>query len=224
MFDCSLCPYKTENRLELNSHAFSKHYQCIICSKTFQDSQSLIDHKKKDHTKKNASHNCQDCDFSSRNQNDVQFHIVEEHQKCFMCDENFDAMDKILQHLKNIHEYQVLKCDSCPFESLRISQLLNHKNSHIKNNDQILEMPSKPDSDKNNKDPSSAVAAPAGGRPKRKRTFSKSYSETMPILEDQSSKVEKISTPRTKGNFTRPEIDFWTALCLLFLVSRNLLF
>lgn len=193
MFDCNLCPYKTESRPDLNSHAFSKHYQCIICLKTFDSSESLITHKKSEHTKKNAPiHNCGVCDFNSRNQNDVQFHMVEEHQKCWMCDETFDSVDKIHQHLRNIHEYKVLKCDSCPYESLRISQLLNHKNNHIKNNDQILEIPSSSSSEepevKNIK------------RPKRKRSFSKSYSETIPVLEDLQSVNNSSSTPNNKGS------------------------
>ena len=49
--NCTLCDFVAKQQLELNTHAFSKHNQCVTCGKTFGNAFELISHKKSVHHK-----------------------------------------------------------------------------------------------------------------------------------------------------------------------------
>ena len=53
---------------------------------------------------------------------------AEIHGICWLCEQKCPT-NGILQHLKNIHDYNVLNCEDCDFMSLRNTELLQHKNS-----------------------------------------------------------------------------------------------
>ena len=49
--NCTLCDFVAKQQLELNTHAFSKHNQCVTCGNTFGNASELISHKKSVHHK-----------------------------------------------------------------------------------------------------------------------------------------------------------------------------
>ena len=46
---CNLCGFVVSKQFSLNSHAFSKHFQCLICGKVFGSTLELKSHKKSEH-------------------------------------------------------------------------------------------------------------------------------------------------------------------------------
>ena len=48
---CKICNFVASNQVTLNSHAFSRHCQCVLCGNIFNSTLDLISHKKSEHHK-----------------------------------------------------------------------------------------------------------------------------------------------------------------------------
>lgn len=48
---CKICDFVASNQITLNSHAFSRHCQCVLCGNIFNSTLELISHKKSEHHK-----------------------------------------------------------------------------------------------------------------------------------------------------------------------------
>ena len=139
---CKICDFVTMKPLELNSHAFAKHNQCIICSQVFNSSMDLITHKKAQHSKKvmkKADLKCKMCEFSTKLNSNLQFHTVSHHKICPECEEDFsdgETKGDVFDHMKLMHEIRIYECNICDFKAFKFSTLQNHKKeSHSKNED-----------------------------------------------------------------------------------------
>ena len=130
---CTLCDFVASEQQKLNEHAFSKHFQCVICGKVCTSALDLITHKKSMHHKnrtKDPSNSCKYCSYKTEIKSDWQFHVAMKHDICWICDEKQSNSDLLFNHLEDIHQHDVLKCKRCEFRTLDSDSLTFHKDSH----------------------------------------------------------------------------------------------
>jgi KRAB domain-containing zinc finger protein len=147
-FLCDCCSYRTQSRLELQSHMLSTHgnevgdmkeYMCFICSKGYSSKRGLNNHLMRHSEEGPPGFDCQEPGCKSRlvSKSALKNHIRRVHTKrsedageqVFLCD--FKGCDKTFKETKHLKVHRMqhtderpLKCELC-FYSCRQRNSMN---------------------------------------------------------------------------------------------------
>ena len=138
-FRCELCPFKTNNRKNLNTHINRMHNKkgiaCKDCGKLFREKRGLDEHRATAHGFGGKRYKCEQCRYETARTNNLQVHIKVVHEKIkrFFCREcNYAAALKayLAYHIESVHSRdKKFKCDKCPHAAASKGNLKNHTES-----------------------------------------------------------------------------------------------
>ena len=139
---CDKCDFKGSTLKNLEKHMISQHdfkklYNCAICSKSFNHSSSLSNHKKRVHG--NKDYKCDMCDYVTSTNAYLSVHKEAVHEKvrdkvCPHCGKTFVLKSVLSLHIKNIHQgkRKEVWCDICKKTCVTYTDLSAHMRNHHK--------------------------------------------------------------------------------------------
>ena len=122
IYSCSLCNYKFQTFMGLNTHVFNRHERkvtdkgCSFCGKEFANKMDLKNHIDIEHKEK--KYECVKCDASYLHQRTLMLHIEQVHEgkkhQCTTCGEIFESIGRLETHIAVKHDRSKLfECPSC---------------------------------------------------------------------------------------------------------------
>ena len=78
---------------------------------------------------------CTKCTFFTKVEKEFNFHLANEHEMCWLCQEKWPFHEKlahsgVIWHLKNDHQYELFNCCECSFVTLSEASLIAHESNH----------------------------------------------------------------------------------------------
>ena len=140
-FKCELCPFKTNNRRNLNAHINGVHNEnhvCIECGYTYGCKQNLKRHIDEVHEKikGNNKFKCEKCPYTSGRKQRLKSHIEVVHEKirrflCGKCSYTATTKANLIYHIESVHNVgeKKFKCEKCPHASASKGNLKKHTES-----------------------------------------------------------------------------------------------
>ena len=88
---------------------------------------------------------CKKCTFFTKIEQELNFHLANEHEMCWLCQEIWPFHEKlphtgVFCHLKNDHQYKLFNCCECSFVTLSAASLIEHESTHS-----VIEIDNSPD-------------------------------------------------------------------------------
>ena len=131
---CPICKFVLKDKFHLKVHLRLVHFYCATkeCNEEFGSKDELLSHLQAEHPNESISDMVKDklCKFCSakyRDNGTLRIHYRGVHLYCDFCDKTLEDRDHILEHLKEVHNFNI----SCP--DCNKSFLTNHSmNSHKK--------------------------------------------------------------------------------------------
>ena len=118
---CDFCQHKNFNIYVVRQHVRKKHSQEL---KNVPENQKNYHHHRCEFSK---------CSFASKNKQDWQVHMIGNHKKCPECKARLrSSEEEPLDHMANVHNWTVNRCEFCSYKTLRTHNLNDHiKRQHI---------------------------------------------------------------------------------------------
>ena len=137
-FQCEGCPFKTNNRRNLNQHingVHNKNHVCIECGKSYRDKRNLKEHREVVHLG-NKKFKCEQCPYTSGCKQNLKKHIKAVHEKirrfvCEKCSYTATTKDNLMYHTESVHKIgdKKFKCEKCAYTSASKGNLKRHTES-----------------------------------------------------------------------------------------------
>ena len=124
MIQCDICDFTAMHNYVMINHNWDKHFRCHLCHIQFQLKLELKDHMIGVHQ---SSHFCDQCDFSSRFNLQMESHMSKKHN--------------ILKIFSKDKQSKLYKCNICGTSFLSKQSIKDHYNSaHRKNQKEVREL------------------------------------------------------------------------------------
>jgi len=116
------------------------YHNCHVCQEKFRVKTLLVAHVRNEHPGE-LPFKCVTCGKSFGTVRSLKYHLEASHPNptnpishlCPMCGKTFGVHRNLQKHMANVHyEEKRFKCPYCPYASSTSSQLAQHKNRHLK--------------------------------------------------------------------------------------------
>ena len=133
IFVCEECCFCASTQQNLQSHQELKHLLCVYCKTYSKSKHELHKHLIENHDKKIVHQVfCDICNYSTTLKSSLTNHIIKVHNKCLYCDESFGDEIGIGDHMRIVHNQQILPMKRKAARSID-SKHKSMKNSSIQN-------------------------------------------------------------------------------------------
>lgn len=138
-YNCKICNKKWTNLINLDmhmrTHIGGRLLKCQDCDDSFDDADSLEQHRKLNHVMKKILHECDLCLAEFTNLGNLTKHMKTHKDYkahcCVICDRRFPTLKHLKQHISIKHEEQVvLMCELCDLTYLNENDLMTHIEKH----------------------------------------------------------------------------------------------
>lgn len=138
-YTCKICNKKWISLINLDmhirTHNGSKLLKCQDCDESFDDEDSLEQHRKVHHIIKKVLHECDLCLAEFTNLGNLTKHMKNHKDYkphcCVMCDRRFPTLRHLKEHIAVKHEEQkVIMCELCDRTCLNENDLMVHIEEH----------------------------------------------------------------------------------------------
>lgn len=140
--DCPICKKNTASYHNLVKHLKAIHnedrpHMCQHCDNKFQTVAQLNQHIYKEHSDRVTNGDGEHETDHEVDQDQVDLSIVKQevttyNYSCTDCSSMFDTVDGWTQHQIDAHNHTAYECDQCDKKFLQDSELIEHKNTHLR--------------------------------------------------------------------------------------------
>ena len=122
---------------EYHGEGLTKEYKCEVCGKILGTNENLKKHLKFVHYEsQDKNHVCQECDFRAKEPSRLKTHINTVHLKvksfkCDLCEESFDVINYLRNHMKSEHLDGVFSSERFNRAKLEKAKISRNINRHI---------------------------------------------------------------------------------------------
>ena len=121
--------------------------KCKVCSSKFDDTKMLKDHVLTEHPEQSELLLCQECDYTSFSQTDLDYHNTKHHlhevdgKTCLVCNKTFDARRNAIAHAQRMHKPRDVVCPMCGLEMKKYLLPMHIRRTHHNVKNQRSNMP-----------------------------------------------------------------------------------